>query len=85
MTTLERARRFFQRIDWWSGSNSYRPGFPEGDFMEWTAPRLWCQSRVARALIRQELRYRRVLDSRRSEGLQDALNIIDAVYGREGQ
>ena len=92
MITLERAKKFFQRIDWWSGSNSYKPGYMSTDFTEWTAPRLWCQIRVARALIRQEIRYYAAEIPKDPEshylvgaydGLRLAICILDAVYGRD--
>ncbi len=92
MTTIERAKKFFNRIDWWSGSNSYRPGPHSYEFTEWEAPRLWCQANVARALIRQEQKRAATssmknLDNEYDMGLYDGLNtalqIIDAVYGRD--
>ena len=82
MTTIERAKKFYKHIHLWAGEpSSEHPSWRRTDM--WTHFMEWCQARVARALIRQELRYRRVLDSRRSEGLQDALEILDAVYGRD--
>jgi len=92
MTTIERARRFFKRIDWWSGGNQYLPYRFNDEFQEWMMPRLWCQARVARALIRQK-KDRALDDSMKNikndykggylDGLYDALDILDAVYGRE--
>jgi len=91
MTTLERAKRFFKHIHYWAGEPSPAP-------KSWQALDVWdylmgqCQARVARALIRRELKkpmedyplewsYSRIWGIR--EGLEQALEILDAVYGRE--
>jgi len=90
MTTIERARKFFKRIDWWSGGNQYLPyriTFND-EFQEWMMPRLWCQARVARALIRQELEKElkaqpSIYKDGLTYGLARSIQILDAVYGRD--
>lgn len=92
MTTLERAKQFCERIDSWP-TPPYKtvPDRPDplDDIETW---RRYLRSRVARALIRQEVAKRmedypidhsfsRIWGIR--EGLEQALDILDAVYGRE--
>lgn len=89
LSTLERAKRFFKRIDHWSGSNSYAPGAFDEEFLEWKLPRLWCQARAYRALLKSA--YKQVgngpigplHDAGWREGLTYALELHDAIYGRK--
>jgi hypothetical protein len=93
MTTIERAKRFHERIEEWSGYTI--PSHPNrhwGEFEEWIVAAMWCQFHVARALIRQDTdnARRKYLTEMRNQynagyldGLFHALKILDAVYGRK--
>jgi len=76
MTTIERAKKFFKRLKQWRGrpTPTYEVFKVEIDYYE-------CQSRVARALIRQEMR--RWKNAGNRAAIQHCLDILDAVYGRE--
>lgn len=92
MTTIERAKRFFKRIHYWAGEPSPAP-------KSWQALDVYdylmgqCQARVARALIRREAEtfpewkdhwnYSCDYQAGLLQGLERALDIIDAVYGRD--
>lgn len=87
MTTLERAKQFCERIDSWP-TPLYKtvPDRPDplDDIETW---RRYLRSRVARALIEQEARSHEAcidLDNDLiADGLRRAIQILDAVYGRE--
>lgn len=87
MTTLERAKKFYKRVQRWAGGSNAGTYEYLGDM----ANMLYCQARVARALIRQQERRAAIsstqnLDSEYDMGLYDglttALQILDTVYGR---